>query len=254
MHTISIKYADDIDQNELWHAFNGLLGFLRHNGQLIGRYMQPFAKDGRISATFPTATEDALDKQHHNKYVVDGIGKLEELCGQKLEIEWVGYGEDQEKSICDCTKHKHFLLYYYGEYSPIVCGSCEKQLPLFKMPKLYDNTEYWNLTNWQSAYQGCVLIDLNCGTGERWAIRQQCDYNSGLSKQGREVAAKITEITGVKTYYFLSNFSKRSRKKDIERPCPSCGGEWHLEKSIHGYVHHKCDKCLLMSAYSNHHS
>jgi predicted nucleic acid-binding Zn ribbon protein len=166
MHTISIKHAADIDQNELWHAFYGLLGFMRHSGQLIGRYMEPYAKDGLISATFPTATEDALDAKYHNKYVIDGIEKLEELCGEKLEIKWVGYGEDQEKSICDCTKHKYFLLYYYGEYSPVVCGSCEKQVPLFKMPKLHD-FGYWNVTCWQSAYCGCVLIDLNCGTGER---------------------------------------------------------------------------------------
>ncbi len=253
MHTISIKQGEDIDQNEVWHAFYELLGYLRHNGQLIGRYMQPFAKDGQISATFPTATEDALDEKYHNKYVVDGIAKLEKLCGQKLKIEWVGFGEDQEKSICNCTKHKYFLLYYYSEYSPILCGSCEKQVPLFRLPKLHD-FGYWNLTCWESAYKGCVLIDLNCGTGERWAIKQQCDFDSGLSKQGREVAAKITETTGVKTYYFLSNFSKRSKVKDINRPCPSCGGEWHLAKEIHGYVRLKCDKCLLMSAYSNSHS
>ncbi len=252
MHTISIKYHSKIDQNELWHAFYDFLGYLRHNGQLIGRYMHPYAKDGSISATFPTATEDALDEKYHNKYVIDGIRKLENLCGQKLKIEWVGSGEDQETSICNCTKHKYFLLYYYKDYSPILCGSCEKQVPLFQMPKLHD-FGYWNLTNWLNAYEGCVLIDLNCGTGERWAIKQQCDFDSGLSVQGRAVAAKITEATGVKTYYFLSNFSKRSKTKDRNRPCPSCGGDWHLAEEIHGYVRHKCDKCLLMSAYSNHH-
>ncbi len=253
MHEISIKYKPTVDQNELWHAFYGLLGFLWHNGQLIGRYMQPYAKDGQISATFPTATDDALDAKYHNKYVIDGIAKLEELCSQKLEIEWVGFGEDQEDSICNCTEHEHFLLRYHDEYSSILCGSCEKQVPLFRMPKLHD-FGYWNLTNWESAYLGFVLIDLNCGAGEKWAIKQQCDYDSGLSKQGREVAAKITEATGVKTYYFLANYSKRSKVKDIARPCPSCSGDWHLDAPIHQYVRQKCDKCLLMSAYSNHHS
>jgi predicted nucleic acid-binding Zn ribbon protein len=253
MHTIAIKYGKDIDENELWHAFYELLGYLRHNGQLTGRNMQPYAKDGRISATFPTATEDALNEKYHNKYVADGIAKLEKLCGQKLEIEWVGYGEDHEKSICDCSAHKHFLLRYHDEYSSILCGLCEKQVPLFRLPKLID-FGFWNLTCWQSAYLGCILIDLNCGAGEKWAIRQQSDYDSGLSIQGQAVAAKITEATGVKTYYFLSNFSKRSKIKDINRPCPSCGGAWHLDQPIHQYVRHKCDKCLLMSAYSNNHS
>jgi predicted nucleic acid-binding Zn ribbon protein len=250
MHSISIRYENSIDENEVWHSFYMLLGFLRQNGQLIGRFMEPYAKDGRISAVFPTATQDALDAKYQNKYVVDGIASLEELCGNKIEIAWVGFGEDQEKSICHCVEHDHFLLRYHDSYSSILCGSCEKQVPLFKIPQIQD-FGFWPLTSWQNAYVGCVLLDLNCGVGEKWAIKQQCNYDSGLSKQGRAVAKKIMEATGVKTYYFIANYSKRSRKKDINRPCPSCGGNWHLEKEIHHYVKHKCDKCLLMSAYSN---
>ncbi len=253
MHSISIRYKKEIDENEVWHNFYMLLGFLRHNGQLIGRFMEPYAKDGHISAVFPTATEDALDVKHQNKYVIDSIASLEKLCGDKIEIVWVGFGEDQKQSICHCVEHHHFLLRFHDSYSSILCGSCEKQLPLFKIPQIQD-FGFWPLTSWQSAYMGCVLIDLNSGAGEKWAIKQQCDYNSGLSKQGRAVAAKIMEMTGVKTYYFIANYSKRSKKKDINRPCPSCGGNWYLEKEIHQYVKHKCDKCLLMSAHSNNHS
>jgi predicted nucleic acid-binding Zn ribbon protein len=253
MHSISIKYEKNIDENELWHAFYGLLSALRHNGQLIERNMQPYAKDGRISAVFPTATEDALTPQYHNKYVSEGIEKLEILCGHKLEIEWVGYGEDQENSICHCSEPALFLMRYNDEFSSISCGSCEKEVPLFKLPKLTDYG-YYTLTSWQNAYKACVLLDWNCGTGEKWAIKQQSDPHSGLSKQGREVANKIMEVTGVKTYYFLSNYSKQSKAKDISRPCPSCGGAWHLGEEILQYVHHKCDTCLLMSAYSNHHA
>jgi predicted nucleic acid-binding Zn ribbon protein len=252
MHSISIRYKKEIDENEVWHSLYTLLGLLRQNGQLIGRFMEPYAKDGRISAVFPTATEDALDAKYQNKYVVDSIANLKQLCGHEIEIAWVGFGEDQEKSICHCAEHDYFLLRYHDSYSPILCGSCEKQVPLHRMPKLQD-FGFWPLTCWQSAYVGCMLIDLNCGAGEKWAIKQQCDYDSGLSKQGRAVTAKIMETTGITTYYFISNYSKRSKKKDINRPCPSCGGDWHLEKEIHHYVKHRCDKCLLMSAYSNNH-
>jgi predicted nucleic acid-binding Zn ribbon protein len=250
MHELSIKYDPaKFKDDELWHAFYELLGFLRHSGQLVGRNMQPYEKNGQMLATIYTATEDALDAKYHNKYVVQGIAKLEEMCDNKLIIKHVGFGEDEKNKICTCTEHQHFLLYYYQEYSPVVCGTCEKAVPLFKMPHLHD-FGFWNVTNWISAYKGCVLIDLNCGAGEKWAIKQQCDYNSGLSKQGRAVAQKITEATGVKTYYFLSNFSKGSKKKDKIRPCPSCGEAWRLEKEIHRYVRFKCDTCLLMSAES----
>jgi predicted nucleic acid-binding Zn ribbon protein len=253
MHEISIKYPEGIDENELWHAFYSVLGSMRQNGQLQGRELHTYKYNGYVTAAIATITEDGLNPKYHNKYVKDTIEKLEALCGNTLIIKFLGFREGEETSVCNCTEHAYFVLYYYKDFSPIVCGSCNKAYPLFKLPQLEDFS-YWRVMSWVSAYQGCVLLDLNCGTGEKWAIKQQSDPHSGLSIQGRAVTAKIMEATGIKTYYFLSNFSKRSKAKDIARPCPSCGGEWHLENEIHGYFRHKCDKCLLMSAYSNNYS
>jgi predicted nucleic acid-binding Zn ribbon protein len=70
MYSISIRYGNEIDENEVWHSFYMLLGFLQYNGQLIGRFMEPYAKDGRISAVFPTATQDALDTKYQKKTVI----------------------------------------------------------------------------------------------------------------------------------------------------------------------------------------
>jgi predicted nucleic acid-binding Zn ribbon protein len=250
MHHISIKFKPETDQNALFHTFWSLLGFLRHNGQLLGRHLEPYVKDGQISATFLTVTAEALDEKYHNVYVRSGIEKLEALCGNSLIIKHVGYGENEQTAVCNCSTHPYFLMMYHREYAPIVCGNCNKIVPLHTLPKLQD-FGYWTLTNWQSAYMACVMLDLNCGTGEKWAIRQQCQHDSGLAKQGIEVARRIAETTGVKTYYYLANYAKRSKVKDRARPCPSCGGAWHLATEIHGYVRHKCDKCLLMSSYSN---
>ncbi len=250
MHEISIKIKKDIDSNELFHTFWSVLSSMRQNGQLQGREMSPFLQNNTISAVVQSVGEDGLNSQYHNKYVSHYIAGLEEMCGNRLKIKFLGFRENEQNSICTCTKHDYFVLYYYKDYSPIICGTCDKSYPLYRLPKLEDFS-YWRLLSWISAYQGCVLLDLNCGTGEKWAMKQQCDPNSGLSIQGRKVTAKIMEETGVKTYYFLSNFSKKKKAIDIARPCPSCGGEWHLAEEIHGYFQHKCDKCLLMSAYSN---
>lgn len=249
MHELSIKYKDGIDENELWHAFYAVLGSMRQNGQLHGREMHAYTHAGNMTAVIATITEDGLNPKYHNKYVIEGIEKLEEICGNPLTIKFLGFRESEETAVCNCTEHAYFVLYYYRDYPPLICGSCNKAYPLFRLPKLEDFS-YWRALSWMSAYQACVLLDLNCGTGEKWAMKQQCDPNSGLSVQGRKVTAKIMEETGVKTYYFLSNFSKKSRAKDIARPCPSCGGEWHLESEIHGYFRYKCDNCLLMSAYA----
>jgi predicted nucleic acid-binding Zn ribbon protein len=253
MHSLSIKYKNDLDEEKLWHCFYSLIGSLRENGQINGRELNAYIKDNRISMILCTFTETALAKKYFTKYVTDAIEKLEALCDSKIEIAFLGYVEEELNSICTCVGHNYFVLYYYGDFSPIRCGSCEKFVPLFKIPKLHDQ-RVWDILAWISTYQACKNLDLNCGTGEKWAMRQQCEHDSGLSIQGRKVAAKISETSGIKTYYFLANWSKRPKAKDIRRPCPGCGSDWHLETAKFGYFRHQCDRCLLMSAYSNYHA
>ncbi len=252
MHELSIKFKKDIDQNELFHAFWSVLGSMRQNGQLNGREMSPYMLGDTMKAVVSSITEDGLNPQYYNKYVTENIATLEKMCDNELKISFSGFREGEENAICTCKEHAYFVLNYYKDFSPIVCGSCNKAYPIFKLPKLEDFS-YWRLLSWTSAYQGCLLLDLNCGTGEKWAMKQQSDPNSGLSIQGRAVTAKIMEATGVKTYYYLTNFSKRKKAIDIARPCPDCGNEWHLDEEIHGNVRHKCDQCLLVSTYSSNH-
>jgi predicted nucleic acid-binding Zn ribbon protein len=253
MHSISINYKKELDENDLWHAFYGVIGNLKESGQINGREQHACIKGNRISCSLWTFTEEALDEKYQTNHVKEAIEKLEALCENKLEIQYEGRGEEETENICTCTKHDYYVLYYYGDYSPIRCGSCEKFVPLFKIPKLHDN-RIWDILGWVNTYKACVILDLNCGTGEKWAIKQMSNFDSGLSKQGRKIAAKLTEVSGVKTYYFLLNVAKQKKEIDINRPCPSCGGAWLMEKEKFGYFRHQCDKCLLMSAYSNYHS
>jgi predicted nucleic acid-binding Zn ribbon protein len=246
MHILSIKYNRAVNENELWHGFHQLLGYLRHNGQSIGRETQPYKHKNRMYATIFTAEETALHKKYYNQYVKDQIKWLEKLCGSKIEISYAGAAEDEEHSICKCKKYEHFLLYYFNRFSPLICGTCNKAVPLYKIPKLHD-FGFYPVTSWQSNFMACVMLDVNSAVGEKWAIQQQCNCNSGLSQQGRKVAKDISKATGVKTYYYLCNFSKRSKVKDMARPCPGCGGSWRLLEKIHDFIWFRCDRCLLMS-------
>jgi predicted nucleic acid-binding Zn ribbon protein len=252
MHSLTIQHPQSADENALWHKFYHVLGCLRENGQTLGRDMLVYKKDNRIGVQLWTFTEEALDEKHHSEYVKNSITELELLCENKVEIQHLGYSEEEEKSICHCSEHDYFVLYYSLDFSPIRCGSCEQYVPLFKLPKLHD-TRVWDILQWQNAFKACKILDLNCGIGEKWAIKQMCNHDSGLAKQGRIVAEKITVSSGIKTYYFLENYKKTSKQKDVNRPCPSCGDDWHLEQEKFGYFRHKCDTCLLMSSYSSYH-
>jgi predicted nucleic acid-binding Zn ribbon protein len=250
MHSISISYGTKVDESELWHAISGVIGSLKESGQILGREHHPYIQDGRITCSLWTFSDEALDAQYMTKEVLAAISVLEVLCGSRLETSYDGRGEEEVENICHCTSHAFYVLYYYGDFSPIRCGSCQKFVPLFKIPKLHDN-RVWDILGWISSYKACMQLDLNCGTGEKWAIKQMAAHDSGLSKQGRKVAAKLTEVSGVNTYYFLTNVAKRKKEVDIHRPCPSCGGAWHLDEAKFGYFRHQCDTCLLMSSYSN---
>jgi predicted nucleic acid-binding Zn ribbon protein len=246
MHTLSIKFKKTTNENELWHAFWGVLASMRHNGQLVGRAMNPYKHNGKMMATIVTATADALEAKHHNSYVKKDIADLENLCGNKLEIKFAGVGEGQETEICTCKKSKHYLLRDFDTYSPIQCGTCYKSVPLYKLKKIKDDG-YEPITSFLSNVYACFLLDIGCAVGEKWAIKQRSDPNTELGKQGIAVAKLITDKTGVQCYYYLHNYAKRSAAKDNARPCPSCGGEWALQKEMHHWVWFKCDKCMLMS-------
>jgi predicted nucleic acid-binding Zn ribbon protein len=246
MHSLSIKFKKSIDENELWHLFYNLLAYLRHSGQLVGRDMNPFVLNGKMSASIVTATEDALDEKNQNSYVKKGIESLEKLCGYQLQTKFCGYGENQKQSVCMCKKHKHLLLRFSDEYSPVQCGSCYKSIPLYKLKKIRDDG-YEPITSWMSNSLACVLLDINCRVGEKWAIKQQSNPHTELGKEGIAVTKLIAEKNGIPCYYYLHNYAKHSVKKDNERTCPNCGHEWKLAQEIHQWVWFKCDRCFLMS-------
>jgi predicted nucleic acid-binding Zn ribbon protein len=247
MHSLSIQYDDTVDIQELWHVFYRLLNCLHSNGQLVGRDRHPYLTPNQMAATIYTVTTEALALQYRSMSVLKAIAELEAFCGYPLKIEYLGSSEDEETEICHCTQHDHYVLYGFHLFSPIRCGSCSLGVPLFRVPKIQDDSHY-ALLNWEGNYRACMTLDLNCTVGEEWAIAQQSNYDSELSKQGREIAAKLTQVSGVPTYYYLTNFSQRSADEDQSCPCPSCGGDWHLDQEIHGFFRYQCDKCLLMSS------
>jgi predicted nucleic acid-binding Zn ribbon protein len=249
MHHLSIKYKKIIDKNELWHLFYDLLASLRHSGQLIGRDMNAYVQNNEINAVIVTAEESSFETRYLNKYVKNTIKTLERFCGNALQIKWVGTCEDQENSICSCKKYQHLLLRYADTYSYLQCGSCNKSVPLYKLKKLKDYG-FEPITSWASNYFACVLLDVNCSVGEQWAMDQQTKVDSELAVLGRNTAKLITDVTGIKCYYFLNNLASHSRYKDVNRPCPCCNNPWRLESTIHQYVDYKCDNCLLMSVDS----
>lgn len=236
------KYEKDKDYSDL---LSGLLGCLRKNGQVLGREY-PITQSGNIfSAYVSTPDQDSLNQKYNNKYVNKAISQL----GGKEVVSFRNLGKDPESGDkCKCNNRKAIILFtsYLSIESPLSCGICFGSIPLYEIPKTYDD-EYYDIICWESDYQACDQLQMNCAVGERFAMNQMLKIDSALNTIGIGICQTISEKCNIPVYYYLFKGAGRSRKSERERVCPSCGGHWLLEEPYQDIFDFKCDKCCLLS-------
>ena len=242
----AFKYTLSHDTEQALETIDLLLGALRMNGQILGREY-PVTIDGEKIRTFLLIPEEnSLDESRANDYVLKWLAKLENLG---VEPSWGILGvEPYSAPVCKCLRPKFYILYttYVSLESPIRCGDCWGVVPLYRLPTT-SGGEYVDIISWQSDYQACDTLQMNCSTGERFGTFQLSKYGSSLSKRGIDICSRITELTRIATYYYLMQSTGRGRKAEQTRKCPSCGGEWYLTEPLYGLFDFRCDQCRLLS-------
>ena len=225
-----------------------LLIWYQHLGLIQGRGRFITMQDGRLSAMVNCLEEDSLHPLYHSLQVRKGVEKLEQLCGNKLHTRLVASSYIDDEPTCKCVVRDHFVLVtqFLSSASPLKCGACDRTVPLYKIPIPEDGSHY-PVLKWMDSYQACDTLQNNCQVGEKWAMRQMQDVHSELSTQGRDICARIEQLSGTPTYYYLFNYRKISLKTDRDRPCPNCNGPWLLESPLHKFYDFLCQKCRLIS-------
>jgi len=248
---VSIDLKTEVDKDELIDEFSLLMSFYRGNGQTQGRIESQFIEGSRILAMPYTIEKDSLDKMYNNGYVIRQSKKIEKLCGSILRQKTVGKSYSSYEASCVCVKSDFFILItnYISIESPLTCGTCNKCVPLYKLPKYYDSG-YMPILSWETNYISCDSLQMNCEVGEIWALEQMQEINSQLSIQGLTICKRIEEITSTPVYYYLYNYRKIENNQ-TERLCPSCGEKWELKNSIHNTYDYRCNKCKLISTISS---
>lgn len=61
---------------------------------------------------------------------------------------------------------------------------------------------------------------------------------------------RVEEKTSKPVFYYLYNCRELREIDDRGRKCPSCGGAWYLEETLHNIFDFKCDNCGLLSNLS----
>ena len=248
MHTIKIVFEPIKTENfeQITESVNYLLGAWRMNGQILGKQFLIAQTNKGLEVYVDAPDADSLSEKNNNKYVSETISKLKtQKVTQKITV----LGEEPESAIlCDCKKVKGFILFttYISLESPLKCADCFGVVPLYKIPKTAAD-EYHNIISWESDYQSCDSLQMNCTVGERFATNQMSKYDSQLTKFGLKVCQSIEKVTNKKVFYYLYKGSAKSYKGELLRRCPNCGGNWHLKKPLHNKFDFKCEKCKLLS-------
>ncbi|MEA3490507.1 MAG: DUF2310 family Zn-ribbon-containing protein [Campylobacterota bacterium] len=242
--TINKKVKDD-SQTDLVEL---IFGSWRMNGQVLGDTYFSFIKNKNLIVQVLIPAKDSLSTKYANRYLKSSYKKLESVGLSKPRIKILGE-EPHYYNKCKCKKVKEYILYTtYVQLEPALrCKKCFGYIPLYKIPPIYDNSEYYPLITWQSDYQACDTLQMNCIVGEKFGMKEMYDHQSDLSKQGRYVCKKIEKLTGKKTYYYLYTYRAKNRKKELKRKCPKCKGEWLRKETLHNKFDFECTKCRLLS-------
>ena len=217
-----------------------VLGMLHQNGQIIEIWIVEKHNSSYI-ATVITTDDDSLDKKYFNQYILKGI--------EYFDIETSIVGDDPMSSdSCHCEDHSYYLLAInpHDLSSPVICGDCGKEIPLTRIPYLYNEEEHYSILNFQKTYQSVDLLWMQ-SLSDRFTKRQIIDHNSQLNKRGLEIRSELENKLRKPVYYLLGNpiggwfeFAKNNEKLEA---CPKCGGTFEYKNNP--YADKVCHVCRL---------
>ncbi|MCL2742344.1 MAG: Zn-ribbon-containing protein [Planctomycetaceae bacterium] len=250
---ISIEIKNPhVDRAKLIDKMEEFVGAASKNGQTQGEVAPFYLHENRLILLACVLEKSSFSRKNDNIYVKRARSELEKMCQARFQVKTLGKDASQTKHICRCRKPASYILWtnFLTLLSPLDCGDCWGNVPLYRIPKLPEpgEQEYFSIGSWECAYQSCDHLQMLCGFGERWGTRQMQNHDSGLSKDGREVCRNIEKMVGVPVYYYLYNYRCITREQDKQRKCPECGGDWLLEEPWHSVFDFRCEPCRLVSS------
>lgn len=197
------------------------LGALRMNGQVCGSDWPIVMENGCCVATVLAPTADSLDERYHGTHVRQRIAHAEQAG---ITFGWTVIGEQSDSArACGCAEPSAYVLFttYLTVESPLQCMDCSGMVPLYRFPAPPD-ADFYDVMAWQSDYQSCDQLQMNCTVLEHAATRQMSAVDSALSLAGRACCATLSERAGKPVYYYLYRANGRSAAHEARRCCPAC--------------------------------
>lgn len=245
---LSIHVQHNSQKKIINALFSDLLASLWQNGQIFDHYDHSSTYSNNILSYFVRCPEkNALSKKYRNDSVQKTWHMLEDKAGNNVATDFLGKDVNTHFSQCR-GKRSFYILYtnFLATGSPLRCGDCFVPIPLYQIPPT-DHENYMDIFWWESQYKACDTLQIGSTVGAKFGLREISYFDSTLTQTGLNICKKVENSTGKKTFYFLLNYKKISKKQDREKKCPSCHQQWLLQQPLHGLFNFQCKKCGLLS-------
>ncbi|MBE6871820.1 MAG: hypothetical protein E7491_07680 [Ruminococcaceae bacterium] len=206
------------------------LACLYKNGQIFSDY-QLIKGNGDYFAIVLSPEDDSLEKS--NEYVNEIFESLQQWFNITYQI--VGECADFA-GLCSCSELKDFVLHRrYGlEESPIKCADCGKSVPLYTLPYIMDEQEYFTVLQWQKAYAATEKLWM-IGMNDQMMARELSCVSSELNLLGKNICKELETKTSKRFYYCIKQDGEKN-----DSVCASCRQEIRMTNA-----YYLCEKCGL---------
>jgi predicted nucleic acid-binding Zn ribbon protein len=214
------------------------LGCLYKNGQIV-KYESIFIKDNSVFCCITLPEDSAISGIKSNEYVIKSREEVDQIF--KVSLETMGENWYFDGKVCECELPSYYVLIcnalignlVYTE-SPITCGDCGSPMPLYKLPKIFGEKDYYTVREFEREYQSVEQLWISC-LDDKFTFKQRNSRFSPLVKKGRKICKAFEKATGIKFYYYIP------LDDDAVSKCPFCGKDWGTRDN------YKCDDCRLVA-------
>ena len=191
------------------------------NGQIYSDYNLVNIEQHKYQVFVNVPNLESLSEKYNNEYVNRSYKHL------VVQIKEMGknilYGPN-----CNCEDVPYYILYCTSEIgtsSPVICGKCGNDIPLYKVPYLFTDEEHFTLINYQKTYASVHELYMQ-SLSDRFTKNQLLKPNSSLNKMAFEIREELENKIKKPVYLSLSRVffdHKNDYKKIDSDKCPKCG-------------------------------
>jgi len=250
MYSFQCDFFPDFNKANLMSYYDTLTNFLTalsRNGQIVNNHWNIVFNEAFFRLYCTAIDRDSLEPKYFNKCCHQYFSRLSKISKKRPEYRLNGEAFGLT-CACSCADPSHYILFttHVAEFPPVTCGDCHRPVPMYKLPKLDGDEDYFSLFQWEAEYQAFDSLFMLGDVGARLGYRQTAEADSRLTLKGINLCQQMTKKTGKPFYYFLRKYYTPPKSD-----CPLCGGNWVLDHKIHGLYAYKCDRCHLLSEKSS---